>query len=209
MAKPMTKPQWGEHHNGYRTTVHVPSPSRGVTFASEEAGTNLVAIDRCDRCGKWTPTATMVAKIAKRGPAGGMKVLLCRANCPIRQDTKMVYFATVVDKAVRRCLTRMYLASQRRAREAQMPNTFSEDHLEDLWDHQAGRCALTGITLDITAPVSGRKMRHAPSLDRIDSGLGYVEGNLQIVCAIVNIMKSDLPVAVFVSLCCAVAKKNP
>lgn len=59
-------------------------------------------------------------------------------------------------------------------------------YIENLWRSQNGKCAITGLVLRPEA--SG--MFH-PSLDRIDSSLGYVEGNVHIVLLAINYMKNS------------------
>lgn len=44
------------------------------------------------------------------------------------------------------------------------------------------------------------------SIDRIDSDVGYVRGNVQFVCDIVNRMKQDLSQAELLIWCCRVLK---
>ena len=60
-----------------------------------------------------------------------------------------------------------------------------KDFLEELWDRQCGRCALTNVPMDID--------EHSPlfskSLDRIDSNLGYTKDNVQWVCRAINLAK--------------------
>jgi hypothetical protein len=46
------------------------------------------------------------------------------------------------------------------------------------------------------------------SLDRIDSGHGYVVGNVQLVCRAANVAKSDLSTADFLKMCRAVVEKG-
>lgn len=61
------------------------------------------------------------------------------------------------------------------------------DYLWNLWEVQQGRCALTGLYLGhrFNAPL-------AVSIDRKDSSLGYVPGNVQLVCQWVNKAKGNM-----------------
>lgn len=52
---------------------------------------------------------------------------------------------------------------------------------------EAGKCAITGIPLDLTMT----DLDLAPSLDRKDSGGHYERGNLQVVARFINRWKSD------------------
>jgi hypothetical protein len=73
----------------------------------------------------------------------------------------------------------------------------SFDYLDALWLAQQGRCAYTGEELWF-----GRsKVNGNASLDRIDSALGYIEGNVQFVHKDINIMKWDFPESRFLELC--------
>ncbi|MFI0847760.1 hypothetical protein [Mesorhizobium sp. IMUNJ 23232] len=64
-------------------------------------------------------------------------------------------------------------------------------HLRNLMDKQKGRCALTGIKLDLRKDGFDRKLW--PSPDRIDSNGHYNSHNLQVVCAFVNGWKGAMP----------------
>ena len=64
-------------------------------------------------------------------------------------------------------------------------------HLRKLMAKQKGRCALTGIKLDLRKEGFDRKLW--PSPDRIDSNGHYTSSNLQIVCAFVNGWKGAAP----------------
>ena len=73
----------------------------------------------------------------------------------------------------------------------------SIEYLDSLWLYQGGRCAYTNEKLWFgRSKVSGNA-----SLDRIDSALGYVEGNVQFVHKDVNIMKWDLSDDRFLEIC--------
>lgn len=65
--------------------------------------------------------------------------------------------------------------------------------LEDLliqWEKQDGKCVYSGIDL-VHPGESGTNLNRA-SLDRIDSNLGYVKGNIQFVSIICNQAKNNL-----------------
>ena len=78
----------------------------------------------------------------------------------------------------------------------------SFDYLADLLIEQDFQCALSGIPLD------AMELSNNASLDRIDSKLGYVEGNLQWVTSEVNMMKQAYSQEVFIEICTAVADTN-
>lgn len=68
--------------------------------------------------------------------------------------------------------------------------------LDEIYDRQGGRCALSGLPMTWTGSVAYR-----PSLDRIDSSKGYYKGNVQFLCSIVNLMKNRITERAFLWLC--------
>jgi len=63
-------------------------------------------------------------------------------------------------------------------------------YVEQLWDKQEGKCALSGVFLTWQAG-EGRQDFNV-SIDRKDSNKGYIIGNIQLVAQRVNIMKHTL-----------------
>ena len=64
------------------------------------------------------------------------------------------------------------------------------EYLENLWNKQKSMCTYTNIIM--TLPIPGkRKTPHTASLDRIDSSIGYMKGNVQFVCYSINTAKND------------------
>lgn len=79
-----------------------------------------------------------------------------------------------------------------------IPFDLSIDYIADLLDvKQRGKCALTGLVISIKDKTA--------SLDRIDSSLGYVKGNVQWLHKDVNMMKRHYSQGYFVYLCGLVA----
>lgn len=77
-------------------------------------------------------------------------------------------------------------AAKARARKKGLELDISIDWLMDRLAEQNYLCVKTGIPL-VLEPVMGP---WSPSLDRIDSTLGYVEDNIQIVCYMYNTAKN-------------------
>lgn len=63
-------------------------------------------------------------------------------------------------------------------------------YLLQLYEQQQGRCALSGV--EMTYKAGAGRVNTNISIDRIDSSMGYVRGNVQFVCDIANRMKQDL-----------------
>lgn len=82
--------------------------------------------------------------------------------------------------------------------------------IEYLWEKfqkQDGKCALSGAPLFLSKK-SALPDETRGSLDRIDSKVGYVVGNVQWVHPTLNFMKHAMPQANFIEWCRRVAEHN-
>jgi len=77
----------------------------------------------------------------------------------------------------------------------------SFDYLADVLIEQDFKCALSG------QDISAMEVNNNASLDRIDSTLGYVNGNVQWVTAEINMMKQAYTQERFIELCSLVANR--
>jgi len=80
--------------------------------------------------------------------------------------------------------------------------------IKDVWElylKQDRKCALSDVIIKFGR--TDHRTETTASLDRIDSNIGYVEGNVQWVHKSLNIMKNDLPNNIFIGLCCQVNKR--
>lgn len=79
--------------------------------------------------------------------------------------------------------------------------------LQEQWDKQKGVCAYTGLKLTPNFIKDKRnQFSLQPSLDRIDSSVGYTKDNIQWVCRTVNWAKLSLTHEEFLKLCKLVYK---
>jgi len=78
-----------------------------------------------------------------------------------------------------------------------------DQDLLDLWEKQNGQCAYTKLPL-----LAAANQFNTLSLDRIDSSVGYVVGNIQLVCAAINKMKQEYTEEVFILFCQLVTRNN-
>lgn len=83
------------------------------------------------------------------------------------------------------CL-RMLNASYGNARSRKKEHNVKISYIRDIYPKD-NSCPILGVEFD----TSTFKGDYAPSLDRIDSSLGYVEGNLQIISWLANRMKTN------------------
>lgn len=83
----------------------------------------------------------------------------------------------------------------------------SIEYAWNLYLLQNKRCALSGLPINFA--ISNKKSSETTaSLDRIDSTMGYVEGNVQWVHKHINIMKNIYSQEYFISLCKLIASNH-
>ncbi len=92
------------------------------------------------------------------------------------------------------------------ARAKDLPFEVDIQYLWNLFEQQNGQCALTGWPIEFNKSYRTKTQKTA-SLDRIDSRLGYVKGNLQWVHRDVNKLKKNMKNEIFISVCKAVAER--
>ena len=72
----------------------------------------------------------------------------------------------------------------------------TKEMVEKKYEEQDGICALSGIIMEPKT-----KSPYRPSIDRIDSSKGYVNGNFQFICSMVNVMKNKFDEENFIRMC--------
>jgi len=84
------------------------------------------------------------------------------------------------------------------------------EYVWQLFLDQEKKCKLSGMPLQLSKYSKKSKdwFETTASLDRIDSSKGYVQGNLQWVHKLVNIMKQDMTDKEFIKWCNTVANYN-
>ena len=103
----------------------------------------------------------------------------------------------------------LFTNSKSRANEHDTPFDMEVEDWLAIYDAQEGKCALSGIEMTFTydnnhptvnAGAKHRKWPYNISPDQIDAGKGYVRGNVQFVCAQVNMMKGELSIEALVHI---------
>lgn len=65
------------------------------------------------------------------------------------------------------------------------------EYLAELWEKQKGKCAITGLDMEVKKANKKQNYFKLASLDRIDSDIGYMKDNVQFVCLPINLAKSN------------------
>lgn len=92
---------------------------------------------------------------------------------------------------------------QKGARVRNLKFSLTQDQVWRIFIQQEKKCALSGLPLFLIGKNGGQGNA---SLDRINSELGYLTGNIQWVDKRINKMKMDLPEIEFKELCFLVTK---
>lgn len=81
------------------------------------------------------------------------------------------------------------------------------EYLDNLFKAQNEKCALSGVSIYFQEGTNAfLNSNTTASVDRIDSTLGYIEGNVQWVHKVINAMKLHFDEAHFINMCTKVAK---
>jgi len=116
-------------------------------------------------------------------------------------EEKLQFTAFKRTKSIRAYIT--YLRSKAIKRKSVC---LSIDQLQEIWDKQNGKCALTGW--DMTMILGQGNITTNASIDRIDSSKGYIEDNVQFVCRVVNVFKSAASEELLYKMCEAIIKNK-
>jgi hypothetical protein len=100
------------------------------------------------------------------------------------------------------------ISARKRARHSGKECTLTLEYLKSIWDNQGDRCVYTGWLLDNPECTNYNNPLHPrrPSLDRIDSALGYIPGNVQFISTIANYAKRDFSESLLLKFCQAVVE---
>ncbi len=154
----------------------------------------------------------------------GSTKFLCRCDCGLEKEVFAKHLASGASTKCRKCtfsgshspLFGGYgeISSKKWKKLKKDADTRSLEFsitIEEAWQkflEQDGRCALTGLKLSHPKNIN-TKWTGTASLDRINSELGYVPGNIQWIHKTVNRMKGNLQEEEFIDLCNLVATYKP
>jgi hypothetical protein len=110
-----------------------------------------------------------------------------RKNDPIFKEQKRL-------KRIENKRQYLFNAIKNRAKKRGIEFDIQPSDIHDLFISQGNVCAISKIKFDEYSAY------YSSSVDRIDSNRGYVKGNIQLVCSVVNTMKLDLDMVEFRSI---------
>lgn len=158
--------------------------------------------DQCDHANEYQP--------AKKFPCNDSSVtgLHGRCNDCIAKDIENRCSANLVN-----FIRRLYTNAESKAKQRNVPFTLTVHQWLQRFHEQKGRCALTGLQMEIlgsdqiTPEAGGLKRPLLISPDQKVAGAGYTDQNLQFVCNRVNRMKWDADQQDFIDMCHLVSDK--
>lgn len=169
-----------------------------------------------DRFGEWLVVGDFL---------GNGSYIECECSCGIRKKIPAYKLLSGRRRQCKKCSTgsksmnwkgigelpmSVYTKIKLRAKSRDKTFTITPEYLAELYKNQNGRCALSGLPLSFSE--EGKNLSDSKSvvasLDRIDSSIGYVEGNVQWVHKHINSMKNAHDTEYFIQLCREVVTHN-
>lgn len=100
-----------------------------------------------------------------------------------------------------------YRTCERRANSKKFDFNLSRDILLSIYEKQNKRCAITNLPIEFKAEYRKPFFNQA-SIDRIDSSVGYVKENIQLVIKDINFMKHKINLSELKFLCKEIVNNN-
>jgi hypothetical protein len=124
----------------------------------------------------------------------------CSLNCSSKDNIKHLNKGYVGDTGRRDKYTglREHL---NRVRKRDKVYDITLDDLLTQWNKQNGICPYTGLVLIQPKDADGIALMFKASLDRVDSDLGYVRGNIQFISASANLAKNNMTHEEMIEFC--------
>lgn len=101
----------------------------------------------------------------------------------------------------------LYTTIKLNARDRNLDFDLEINYLWDLFLNQNKKCSLSGLDIQLNEKCEDKKFKTA-TLDRIDSSIGYIKGNVQWLHRDVNKMKNNFPENYLIKLCELISNKN-
>ena len=97
-------------------------------------------------------------------------------------------------------LSKLWDVAKKRAQVKQVPFTLTKEDLINQYEQNDGCCAITKRPFDLTKYATGRVSPSAPSIDRINSQLGYTKENSRLIIFHLNAALNEWGIVEFEKL---------
>ena len=159
---------------------------------------------RCISCGEWKSLSEF--RCTRKSCKTCHLALVKKGRDAFRAKTGRAYSTWSRGKTLVQYFNDLLRQTRNRALRYEWECQLTGEWLAEMYQEQGGRCALSGR--EMTRIVGKGRVLTNISIDRVDSSRGYVPGNVQLVCCIVNWAKNNLDQAEFISFCCDIADRH-
>lgn len=83
-------------------------------------------------------------------------------------------------------LNKLVAMAKNRAKTQNLDFNIDTDYVINLWESQDGCCSISGLNFNLTPPTTVSCNYNAPSIDKINPKLGYIKGNIRLICYQIN-----------------------
>lgn len=134
------------------------------------------------------------------------KSTFLKSKCQCYKTIKGAYNFKGVGNVSMRYYNRLKRYCKQRGQEF----SISLEYLWEIYLSQNGKCALSGIDIPLLKNPKTKTQRDAQlaSVDRINSSIGYIKGNVQWVHKDVNLMKNKFDQIYFIKMCKKISKNG-
>ena len=151
--------------------------------------------------GSWCKECT---KIYGKNYRQNNKNKLAKLNHDWRQNNKEHYKEHQYDyySTIKGRIQNLLKGARKRAKLKSMQYDLDIIWLTKMFEIQNNKCLLTGLDFNIPTIRNGSKAHPlAPSLDRIDSSIGYTRANTRLVCVAINYGMNEFGEDMFKTIC--------
>lgn len=155
--------------------------------------------------GMWTVVSTKIKRHTNRSTYWQVQcqcgeITYKHSSTLIHGKTKSCKSCCKTNNNLNTCILRYWKKVKIRASNKQLEFTISPEFLQELYEIQNRKCALSQLPIEFSKRFEETKHQSA-SLDRIDNTKGYTEDNIQWVHKDINFMKGSLEQNYFIELC--------
>jgi hypothetical protein len=173
----------------------------GVQMTHKSAGIYNCSIDRIDSSKGYTidniQLVSVIAQILKWDNDVETLKLLMKHIRKYDGVKGMKALSDEMKKFIKKCLQQSrWTHVKRRKKGRDDAYDIDQEYIEKLYDEQRGVCAISGLVMACKT-----HDRYNLSIDRIDSSKGYIKGNVHLVCSIINNMKNEYSMELFMKEC--------
>lgn len=149
---------------------------------------------KCHCCGKFLDVCNFAKRKNKYRDDHEQRCKFCRAK-----QNRIIKNSYAGETKLYKILQMRYLCAKERSIKYNIPFNITKEYIKDLWDKQNGKCAISGV--DMTFEFNKGRVATNVSIDQINPRKGYTVENVQLVCSVVNQMKSDLDIDTLLMFC--------